>query len=790
MQGVVCCILGWVPLVLAGPAAEPGPPAGARLTPVPIQQVTIDDAFWSPRLHTWRSVTLPDCLAKFERDGTLLNFDRVRDGKLNEPHSGPPWYDGLLYEMIRAGADFLAAKRDPALERRLDGYIERIAAAQARTPDGYLNTYTQMREPTHRWGLNGGNDNLQHDVYNAGMLVEAAVHYYRATGKTGLLKVAVRLANHMADLIGPAPKKAVIPGHSGPEEALVRLVELFRAQPGLKETLGVPVDERNYLRLAEYFIEARGHHEGRKSFGSYGQDHKPVFQQDTLEGHAVRATLMGTGLAALSVVNGREDYRRAAVRLWDNMTTRRMHVTGGVGSSREGEAFSRDYDLPNDGYLETCAAIGSGFYSRNLNLAVGEARYADELERTLYNAVLAGVSLQGDRYFYENPLEGRKNRARWAWHGCPCCPPMFLKMVAALPGYLYAQDTSGIYVNLFVGSRAEVRLPSGKVVLRQTTRYPWHGEVKIAVDPETPGEFDLSLRIPAWCQGPSSENDLYRVDGRPAQGGFRLAVNGKAIDSIALVRGYARVRRQWKAGDVVEMVMDMPVRRVKAHPRVKADVNRVALMRGPIVYCVEGRDHGGTVRPLLLRRQAPLTAEHRPDLLGGVTVVRGRATALYRTATGGVEEKPTELVAIPYAVNANRGPAEMRVWLPESRDGAQPVPVPTVASRATPSASHCCPTDDVHALNDQVEPTASDDTKIPRFTWWDHRGTKEWVQYDLDEARTVTGVAVYWWDERRIKAHCRVPQSWRLLYRDGEQWKPVAGASGYGTNMDRFNRVT
>jgi DUF1680 family protein len=236
----------------------------------------------------------------------------------------------LLYEMIRGCSDFLAAERDPALEQRLDGYIERIIVAQARDRDGYLNTYTQLQEPTHRWGLNGGNDNWQHDVYNAGAMVEAGVHYYRATGKTALLKAAARLANHMCDLIGPAPKNNVIPGHSGPEEALARMYELFRDQPGLKEQLGFPLDEQRYLKLAEFFIEARGHYDGRKSFGAYGQDHQPVFQQQTIEGHAVRATLMGTGLTALAAANGRQEYREAACRLWQNMTGRRMHVTGGV----------------------------------------------------------------------------------------------------------------------------------------------------------------------------------------------------------------------------------------------------------------------------------------------------------------------------------------------------------------------------------------------------------------------------------------------------------------------------
>ena len=296
-------------LVVAGRVASAQP-----LIPVPIQQVQLEDGFWSPKIKTWRTVTIPDCFAKFEKDGAFTNFDKIRDGSGGE-HGGPAWFDGLIYEMICGSADLLAAKPDPELEARFDGYIERIAAAAARDPDGYLNTYTQLTEPTHRWGLNGGDDNLQHDVYNASALIEAGTHYYRATGKIRLLQTATKLANHMADLMGPPPKKNIVPGHSLGEEALVNLYRLFREQPELKERMGVPVRESDYLKLAEFWLENRGNHEGRMSYGPYGQDHLPVLQQETIEGHAVRATLMCAGLVAAAAVNGREDYVAAARRL-------------------------------------------------------------------------------------------------------------------------------------------------------------------------------------------------------------------------------------------------------------------------------------------------------------------------------------------------------------------------------------------------------------------------------------------------------------------------------------------
>ncbi|MGO9201070.1 MAG: glycoside hydrolase family 127 protein [Limisphaerales bacterium] len=784
LRHVVCTgLVLALPAHLFAPAAALASTQGPkprRLAPVRIQEVVIQDDFWSPKLKVWREVTLRDCLAKFEKDGALANFDKIRDGAGGD-HGGPPWYDGLIYEMIRAGADFLASEPDPALETRLDGYIERIAAAAAKDPGGYLNTYTQLKEPAHRWGLNGGNDNWQHDVYNAGAMVDAAVHYYRATGKARLLEVATRLANQMADVMGPPPRKNVVPGHSLGEEALVKLYLLFHDRPELKSQMRCPVDEGRYLGLAEFWIENRGRHEGRASYGSYGQDQEPVLQQKTIEGHAVRATLLCAGMVAAANVNGRQDYLDAALRLWENMVQRRMYVTGGLGAVAGHEGFGPDYTLPNDGYLETCAAVGAGFFHHNMNLAFAEARYADELERVLYNGILSGVSLKGDTYFYENPLEAGKNRTRWAWHGCPCCPPMFLKIMGALPGCIYAQEEGAVYVNLFIGSRATLTVNGAKAVFQQTTRYPWDGAIRLSVQPEGETEFAINVRLPAWCEEP------------------RLTVNGNPLVTFEKVRGYARLQRKWRRGDGIELSLPMPVQRIKAHPKVEADLGRVALQRGPIVYCLEAVDNGGHVRNLVIPPEAQLSADHRADMLGGVTVIRGLAAAVHRAAWPDTLYLPApgvpgvthvEFTAIPYFANANRQPGEMRVWMAEAANQAEPLPAPTLASGATPSASHCWQNDSVSALNDQIEPAASDDTKIPRFTWWDHRGTREWVQYDFDRPEKVSAVEVYWWDERRIKAHCRVPQSWRLLYQTGGQWKPVAGASAYTTEMDRFNRVT
>jgi DUF1680 family protein len=645
-----------------------------QLKPVPIQSVTIEDSFWSPKRRVWQAVTIPDCFNKFERDrgGAFNNFDRVRDGK-SGGHSGPPWYDGLIYEMIRGSADFLAARPDPVLERQLDRYIARIAAAQDRDPNGYLNTWTQLEHPDQRWGLKGGNDGYQHEMYNIGAACEAAVHYYQATGKDNLLKIAVKLANYTCDQVGSSPKHELVPNHAIVEEAFANLYLFFREHPDPKRTMPVAIDEARYLGLAQYWVEARGHaRKDQPSYGAYNQDHKPVFEQTTIEGHAVRAALLCSGVAALAGVTGREDYRHAAERLWENMTDKKMYVTGGIGATAAGEAFGNDYFLPNDGYLETCGAVAAGFFAQNMNWLTGEARYVDVLERELYNGALAGVSLDGDSYTYVNPLQSPHGNSRWSWNGCPCCPPMFLKLMGAMPGSVYAQDRGGIYINLFVGSTACIQLADQKVLVKQTTLYPWRGEVTIAVGPAKAAEFDLHIRIPEWCQGATSSDDLYQPAQRSLHSGARLKVNGKPVDKFEIVRGYATVHRRWQTNDVVQLTLDIPVQQVKANALVKADQGRICLMRGPVVYCFEATDNGGAVDNLVIPSATEFTPEYRSDLLGGVTVLNANATAVFRTPADKALSIPFKVTATPYYANANRGTCPMQVWMPERQEDCRP----------------------------------------------------------------------------------------------------------------------
>ena len=654
-----------------------------------LNEVRIEDAFWSPKLDIWRKITTNDVLNKFEGKYTpfpgstdtrnaFRNFDRVAEGQRDiKQHDGPEWYDGLVYESIRGIADFLAGHPNKEMEKRIDGYIDRIYAAQQTEPTGYINTHTQLMENDHRWGDNGGLLRGQHDVYNAGMLIEAGVHYYQATGKTRLLEIATRFANYMADYMGPEPRKNVVPAHSGPEEAVMALYWLYKNEPELKDKLSIPVRESDYYDLVTFWIENRGHHCGyplwgtwgyRKSekwikdacyhqtefgphsrpcWGEYSQDSIPVLEQKTIEGHAVRATLMATGLAAAALENQSPQYIETAKRLWENMAGKRMFITGGVGAIHEDEKFGPDYFLPTDAYLETCAAVGAGFFSQRMNQLTCNARYMDEVERVLYNNVLTGVSLSGDKYTYQNPLNTDKPD-RWEWHVCPCCPPMFLKIMSAMPSYIYAYQGDNIYVNLFIGS--EVRIPIDKnnsVRLKQLTSYPWHGAVSIQVNPDKAGTFSIKVRIPGWAQGTENPYGLYQSNLKAP---VKLKVNQKDI-LLRIVDGYAEISREWKKGDHIELELPMQPRLITASEAVKDLRGQVALASGPVIYCFEDADNP-ELPTLTLQPQTPLELSHDNDLLHGVNIIKCQSKI------------PAK--AIPYYAVANRKESHSyKVWIPQ-----------------------------------------------------------------------------------------------------------------------------
>jgi len=643
--------------------------------PLSLKEVKVNDPFWSPRYKVWTSVTVYDVLDKLEGKyvpdrqdiieekektgrtrNALLNFDLVAQGKKNiDAHDGPPWYDGLLYETIRGAADLLIQYPDPKLEHKIDGYIDRIAAAQAIDPDGYLNTYTTLTRPDKRWGTNGGDDKWQHDIYNAGMLTEAAVHYYYATGKTKLLSVAVKLVNYMYKEMGPAPKKNVIPGHAGPEEALVKLYRLFKDNPGLKKQMNGPVDEQQYLQLAKFWIEDRGNYgesdgsHKRNSDSTYNQDHLPVFQQQTIEGHAVRATLLATGVAAMALENNDARYINTADHYWENMIGKRMFITGGEGAIANGERFGNDFYLPESAYLETCASIGAGFFTGKMNELKADGRYMDEFERIIYNNLLSGISLSGDHYFYENPLLATDHH-RWAWHSCPCCPPMILKMVSALPQYIYAHGDDAVYVNLFIGSDANFSLSNHrKIFIKQTTQYPWKGVVRIEVSPVKDDVFALNIRIPGWAHSKENPFDLYSSKVTEP---VTLTVNGQQVN-VNPVNGYAVIQRKWKKGDVVELTLPMQPRIVYPNEAVKTVKGKAALASGPVVYALEGTDNT-SIDSIGIKKDNKLSISYKSGLLNGINII---------TSVEG-QDSSKKFTAIPFYSIGNRSTSPYKVWLP------------------------------------------------------------------------------------------------------------------------------
>lgn len=652
--------------------------AAVPLHTLNLRGVKVNDPFWSPKIKTWKTVTVydvfdklegkyepdrPDIKAEKEKWGrtrnAFLNFDWVAEGKKDiNKHDGPPWYDGLVYESIRGAADLLAEYPDAALEKKIDAYIDRIAAAQAVDPDGYINTYTTLTRSNKRWGLNGGEDRWQHDIYNAGMLIEAGVHYYKATGKTKLLNCAVKLSNYIYTQMGPAPKSNVIPGHGGPEEAMLKLYQLFKANPSLKSKMTAPVNTGQYLSIVNYWINQRGNYgekdgsHTRKTDGAYNQDQMPVVQQTTIEGHAVRATLLATGVTATALETNNTAYAQTANNYWDNMVGKRMFITGGEGAIADDERFGADYFLPESAYLETCASIGSGFFSEKMNELQADGKYMDEFERVAYNNLLSGISLSGDHYFYENPLIA-DNHSRWAWHDCPCCPPMILKMIAALPQYIYGYDDKGVYVNLFIGSEGKIKLKGSALTLKQTTEYPWKGYSKIEVNTATPKTFAMHIRIPGWAVGKENPFDLYHSK---ANGPVSLKVNGKAV-AVNPVKGYATINRAWKKGDVVELMLPVEPRIVTVSDSVKTIKYKMALAAGPVVYGFEALDNAG-LKSYTLKPGTPMSISYKADLLKGVNVINGDAT----NSTG----QSVTFTAIPFYSLGNRtAGAGYQVWMPE-----------------------------------------------------------------------------------------------------------------------------
>ncbi|OBZ12212.1 glycoside hydrolase family 127 protein [Bacillus sp. FJAT-26390] len=644
--------------------------------PVSLKQVKIKDGFWNYYINLVRDVVVPyqwdainDRVEGAERSGAVSNF-KIAAGLTEGEFYGFVFQDTDVAKWLEAVGYLLETKRDDRLEQVADEMIDIIGKAQQ--PDGYLNTFYTIKEPGSKW------TNLTecHELYSAGHMIEAGVAYYKATGKRKLLDIVCRIADDIAVVFGDGPNQ--IAGYDGHQEIELALVKLY-------ETTG----NRKYLEMSSYFIDKRGQEpsffeaeadrRGRTTHWSnnkihiepeYFQAHAPVREQEAAVGHAVRVVYMLAGMADVARETGDESLIEACRRLWDNIASKQMYITGGIGSVAHGEAFSFDYDLPNDTvYSETCASIGLIFFAHRMLQLEPNSRYADVMERALFNTVIAGMSRDGRHFFYVNPLEvtpdvcDGKNKnfnhvkpVRQEWFGCACCPPNIARLLASLGEYVYSTKGNTIYSHLYIGGEMELALGDTTVKLNQHSSMPWEGSARFEVTLEQPASFALALRIPDW-----SENAA-------------VLINGEAYPiADQIVDGYARIERQWISGDVVELALEMPIQRVRSHPLVKQNAGKVALQRGPLVYCVEEADNGPLLGQLLLPQDAKLEAAFAENLIGGIQVIKAEGlklqfeqwgSQLYRSNAEAALE-PANITFIPYYAWANRGKGEMAVWVKE-----------------------------------------------------------------------------------------------------------------------------
>lgn len=745
---------------------------GYPIDPVPFTSVKVSDSFWGQRLKASREVTIPLAFSKCEETGRYRNFELAAHPSDTTKVTGYSFDDTDVYKTIEGASYSLQTYPDKQLAHYMDSVLDIVAAAQE--PDGYLYTARTMNpKHPHEWA--GSKrwekvEELSHEFYNLGHMVEGAIAHYQATGSRKFLDIAIRYADCVCREIGDGEGQVVrVPGHQIAEMALAKLY--------------LVTGDQKYLDQAKFFLDKRGY-TSRKD--EYSQAHKPVVEQDEAVGHAVRAAYMYAGMADVAALTGDTSYVQAIDRIWDNIVSKKLYITGGIGATNQGEAFGKNYELPNmSAYCETCAAIGNVYVNYRLFLLHGDAKYYDVLERTLYNGLISGVSLDGGGFFYPNPLESMGQHQRQPWFGCACCPSNICRFIPSLPGYVYAVKDNQVYVNLFMGNEAELKVGGKKVILHQETRYPWDGHVTLTVDKNAAGTFAMKIRIPGWVRNQVVPSDLYTYsDGK--RPGYSVKVNGEAVTS-ALEQGYFIIERKWKKGDRVELQLDMEVRTVKANGKVEADRGRMAVERGPIVYCAEWPDNSFNVLSLLMNQHPQFEVVERPDLLYGLNQIKTPVQTLEYDEQGRLVVKDQELTLIPYYAWAHRGPGNMAVWLPSEVRATRPVAIPTLASKSQVSASH--PAKSLTAITDGLVPADENDRTIPYYHWWPKEGTTEWIVYEFPEKTEVSSSTVYWYDDAPWGS-CRLPRSWKVYYKnEAGEWTPVPEADAYPVSKGNANTV-
>ncbi len=744
---------------------------GYPINPVPFTSVKVTPGtFWGQRLEASRKVTVPLAFSKCEETGRYTNFSNAA-AHLKDPSKvfkvgGLAFDDTDPYKTLEGAAYILQTYPDKKLEAYCDSVIDVIGTAQE--PDGYLYTArTQNPQQPHEWAGDkrwSMDEDLSHELYNLGHMVEGAVAYYQATGKRKFLDIACRYADCAIREVGPNPgQMTVVPGHQIAEMAMARLY--------------LVTGNQKYIDFAKYLLDYRGKTTIKHE---YSQAHKPVIEQDEAVGHAVRAAYMYAGMADVAALTGDKDYIKAIDAIWDNIVTKKYYITGGIGATSNGEAFGANYELPNmSAYCETCAAIGNVYVNHRLFLLHGDSKYYDVLERTLYNGLISGVSLEGNGFFYPNPLESMGQHQRQAWFGCACCPSNICRFIPSLPGYIYAVKDRNVYVNLFLSNKGNLAVGGKKVVLSQTTEYPWNGNIAVTIDQNAAGQFALKIRVPGWVKNQVVPSNLYQYsDGKRLN--YQILVNGQRVGAIS-DDGYYTIDRKWKKGDKVQIHFDMEPRTVRANNKVEADRGMISVERGPLVYCAEHPDNNFDIMGALIN-QNPQFRLSKGEIAGTpIQTLVTDAQTLNFNKQGRLQAEDQTLTLIPYYAWCHRGSGKMRVWLPQDLNATNPSQPATLASESKVSSStEKMPA--LSAINDRLVPKDENDRSVPYTHWWPKNNTTEWLGYEFPVESTVQSVTVYWYDDGPWGG-CRVPQSWRILYQDAQgNWNPVTGADGYPTD--------
>lgn len=761
-----------VATIASGHAQEKNRSHGYPIDPVPFTSVKVTDSFWGQRLNASREVTIPLAFSKCEETGRYTNFVNAAHPSDTIKVGGLAFDDTDVYKTIEGASYLLQTYPDKKLAKYIDSVLVIVAAAQE--PDGYLYTGRTMNpKHPHEWA--GSKrwekvEELSHEFYNLGHMVEGAIAHYQATGKRNFLDIAIRYADCVCREIGTDEGQQIrVPGHQIAEMALAKLY--------------LVTGQQKYLDQAKFFLDKRGH---TSRTDEYSQAHKPVVEQDEAVGHAVRAAYMYAGMADVAALTGDTAYIHAVDRIWDNIVGKKYYITGGIGATSAGEAFGKNYELPNmSAYCETCAAIGNVYVNYRLFLLHGESKYYDVLERTLYNGLISGVSLDGGGFFYPNPLESIGQHQRQPWFGCACCPSNICRFIPSLPGYIYAVKDKDVYVNLFMSNISNLKVEGKAVSLEQSTKYPWNGDIAIGVKKNSAGQFTMKIRIPGWVRNQVVPSDLYAYsDGKRLN--YTVKVNGEQVTS-ELKDGYFCIDRRWKKGDKVEVHFDMEARTVKANNKVEADRGRIAVERGPIVYCAEWPDNDFDVLSVFMNRAPKFDVVEKPELLYGMNQLKTDAQILGYDDSGRLTATDVKLTLIPYYAWAHRGSGAMAVWLPQELSASRPAMPATLASESKVDASHKVKS--ISAINDRLVPKDENDRSMPYYHWWPKQGTTEWISYEFPNESTVSCATVYWYDDAPWGG-CRVPKSWKIYYQDASgNWQPVTGADKYGIEKGIGNTV-